>query len=133
MKKDKNHKCTICNASFYQNSALKLHIAGIHEGKKPDYIAWKNNLTTHINGVHRGIKKQHKKKIKVCIWTKQEQKSQRDAVLETEVFLFINNNSEEYYGHIESNVDSESKFEFPNVKKKSGPYRKGNKRNSSKK
>ena len=74
MKKDKNPKCTICNASFYQNSALKLHIAGKHEGKKPYTcnlcgvsFAWKNNLTTHIDGVHRGIKKQYKKKIRVHI------------------------------------------------------------------
>ena len=111
-----------------------MHIAGKHEGKKPYTcnlcgvsFAWKNNLTTHIDGVHRGIKKQYKKKIRVHIWAKQEQKSQRDAVLE--LFLF----SEEYCGHIEFYVDSESKFEFPKLKEKSGPYRKGIKRNSSKK
>ena len=40
------------------------------------------------------------------------------------------NNSEEYYGHIESNVDSESKFESPKVEKKSGPHRKVTKRYS---
>jgi hypothetical protein len=33
-------------------------------------------------------------------------------------------NSEEYYGHIESNDESESKLEFPKVKKNSEPYRK---------
>ena len=49
-----------------------------------------------------------------------------------ELFLFMNN-SEEYYGHIEFIIDSEPKFEFPNVKKRSGPYRKVIKRNSSKK
>ena len=43
------------------------------------------------------------------------------------------NISEEYYGHIEFYVDLESEFEFPKVKKKSGPYRKCIKRNSSKK
>ena len=48
--------------------------AGKHEGKKPYTcnlcgvsFAWKNNLTTHIDGVHRGIKKQYKKKIRVHI------------------------------------------------------------------
>ena len=39
------------------------------------------------------------------------------------------NDNEECYGLIEFYVDSESKFEFPKVKKKSGPYRKGIKRN----
>ena len=43
------------------------------------------------------------------------------------------NNSKEYYGHIESNVDSESKFELPKVEKKSRPHRKVIKRNSSNK
>ena len=36
----------------------------------------------------------------------------------------IKSENQEYYDHIESNVNSESKFELPKVKKKSGPYRK---------
>jgi hypothetical protein len=46
--------------------------------------------------------------------------------LSKEKKILIKSESEEYYDHIESNVDSESKFELPKVKKKkkSGPYRK---------
>ena len=46
--------------------------------------------------------------------------------LSKEKQTLIKSESQEYYGHIESNVDSESKLELPKMKKKkkSGPYRK---------
>ena len=84
MKKDKNHRCTICSASFHQNNALKMHIAAVHEGKKPYTcnlcgvsFAWKNNLTKHIDGVHRGIKKQPKKQ-KIQVYEQNKNKNLKD-------------------------------------------------------
>ena len=55
----KQHKCSICDYTYFSKVSLKTHIESVHEGKKPhkcsicDHSALtKQNLNNHIKSVH---------------------------------------------------------------------------------
>ena len=61
----KKPQCEICNATFTRKNDLKIHIATIHEGKKPESVTCeicntvftqKKSLNSHIAAVHEGKK-----------------------------------------------------------------------------
>ena len=61
--KSTNDKCDICDTGFTQISHINVHIASVHDKKKPficdicdKSFFDKTKLTTHISSVHEGKK-----------------------------------------------------------------------------
>ena len=59
-------ECNICAAKFHTNQSLDIHVAAVHEGKKPfqcpicdSAFAHKSSLVKHIDGIHERKKAYH--------------------------------------------------------------------------